>query len=165
MPGANKTKKVQQKKVHKKEQKAILGSNIIAETYFSDLKNGNKTPMFIGLVTKVIGGGRFQVFNIVDKVTTTAKISNKLFTRKAKHRNATIPIAVHVDSYVIVDESDTIKSVIGEGLAYKIRNMLHEKNDDIFNRGNSSKNKVVNNVNNVLLTNGEYSPKINLKNL
>jgi len=153
MPGANaKSKKAVKpgaaKKAHaaktkRKEARAVKASNAVTEKYIDDLREGEETSMCLALVTGVAGGGRFQAFDMVHNETVTAKVSPSIFSKKAKHRDAVIPIAVRVDSYVILDIAHDIKAVVGEADAYTIRRLLGIKekaeSNNIFNRGEEAK--------------------------
>ena len=153
MPGANaKTKKAVKpgaaKKAHatktkRKEGRAVKASNTVTEKYIDDLREGNETNMCLALVTAVAGGGRFRAFDMVHDEAVVAKVAPSIFSKKAKHRNATVAVAVRVDSYVILDEANDIKAVVGEADAYTIRRLLNiaEKanSNDLFNRGSGSK--------------------------
>ena len=140
-PGA--AKKAHATRVKRKEGRAVKASNAVTDKYIDDLREEKETKMCLALVTSVAGGGRFQAFDMVHNETVTAKVAPSIFSRKAKHRNAVIPIAVRVDSHVILDEAHDIKAVVGEADAYTIRRLLKikekENNDDLFNRGSGSK--------------------------
>jgi len=153
MPGANaKTKKAVKpgaaKKAHatktkRKESRAVKASNTVTEKYIDDLREGNETNMCLALVTAVAGGGRFRAFDMVHDEAVVAKVAPSIFSKKAKHRDAVIPIAVRVDSHVILDEANDIKAVVGEADAYTIRRLLGIKekaeSNNIFNRGEEAK--------------------------
>ena len=154
MPGANaKTKKGPvkpgaAKKAHatrakRKEGRAVKASDAVADKYIADLREGKETKMCLALVTGVSGGGRFRAFDMVHDEAVVAKVAPSIFSRKAKHRNAAIAVAVRVDSYVILDEAHDIKSVVGEADAYTIRRLLNLKekaaSNNLFNRGSGSK--------------------------
>lgn len=154
MPGANaKTKKSgvkpgAAKKAHaaktkRKEGRAVKASDAVAEKYIDDLREGKETKMCLALVTGVSGGGRFRAFDMVHDEAVVAKVAPSIFSKKAKHRNAVIPIAVRIDSYVILDEAHDIKAVVGEADAYTIRRLLNIKDkaasNNLFNRGSGSK--------------------------
>lgn len=153
MPGANaKTKKSVKpgaaKKAHatrvkRKEGRAVKASNAVTDKYIDDLREGEETKMCLALVTGVAGGGRFQAFDMVHNETVTAKVAPSIFSKKAKHRDAVIPIAVRVDSYVILDIAHDIKAVVGEADAYTIRRLLGIKekaeSNNLFNRGEEAK--------------------------
>jgi hypothetical protein len=136
-PGAAKTKHAA--RVKRKEGRAVKASNAAVHNYIEALEDGEETGMRLALVTLVNGGGRFEATDLLTKETITVKVSKKLFSKKAKHRNAVIPIAVRPGSYVVIDVADNIKGVASEAEAAHIRSMLHlenvEFNDDIFNRG------------------------------
>jgi hypothetical protein len=169
-PGA--AKKVQKTRAQRKEGRAVKASNKVAEAYMEALKEGKPTNMVLAIVTGVAGGGRFSAFDLVNKQAVVAKVSKKLFTKKAKHRNAVIPIAVHVDSYVILDEGDAIKAVVGEREAFEIRQLLfqsEEEENNIFNRGSVSnknnKNNKSNKNNNSSRNSRSSTPKVSMNNL
>lgn len=138
MPGENRTKKAKKsgaqvaaqktrgKKLKKKDARAMRASNAVLAQYMSDLKEGEETTLALCHVIAPEGGGRFLVNNLVSHSQQVAKIAHLLSTRKAKHRNATLPTAVHAGSYVIVDVSTgTIRSVVGEARAAELRELLH----------------------------------------
>jgi hypothetical protein len=154
MPGANaKTKKSGVKpgaakkahatRVKRKEGRAVKASDAVADKYIEDLREGNETKMCLALVTGVSGGGRFRAFDMVHDENVVAKVAPSIFTKKAKHRNAAIAVAVRVDSYVILDEAHDIKAVVGEADAYTIRRLLNiadkAASNNLFNRGSGSK--------------------------
>lgn len=138
MPGENRTKKAKKsgaqvaaqktrgKKLKKKDARALRASNAVLAQYMSDLKEGEETTLALCHVVAPEGGGRFLVNNLVSHSQEVAKVAHLLSTRKAKHRNATLPTAVHPGSYVIVDVSTgTIRSVVGEARAAELRSLLH----------------------------------------
>lgn len=140
-PGAAKAKHALRAK--RKETRAVKASNSVVREFIEGLESNEDTGMRLALVTSVSGGGRFEATEIVSKEPVTVKVSKKLFTKKAKHRNAVLPIAVRPGSYVIIDVADNIKGVASEAEAAHIRTLLHEENiefnDDIFNRGPPSR--------------------------
>jgi hypothetical protein len=136
-PGAAKAKHAVRAK--RKETRAVKASNSAVRDFIEGLEDNQETGMRLALVTSVSGGGRFEATEIVSKENLTVKVSKKLFTKKAKHRNAVLPIAVRAGSYVVIDVADNIKGVATDDEAAHIRTLLHEENiefnDDIFNRG------------------------------
>jgi hypothetical protein len=140
-PGA--AKKAQATRVKRKEGRAVKASDAVADKYIEDLREGNETKMCLALVTGVSGGGRFRAFDMVHDESVSAKVAPSIFTKKAKHRNAAIAVAVRVDSYVILDEAHDIKAVVGEADAYTIRRLLNiadkAASNNLFNRGSGSK--------------------------
>jgi len=129
-------KKGQTKKANRKVAKAVNDSTVVIEQYIDALKKGEATDMCLAIITKTEGGGRFKAFDMVHKENVTVRVSKKLFTKKAKHRNANIPIAVRPDSYVILNEAHSIVAVVGEADAYQIRQLIgvESNKNDLFNR-------------------------------
>jgi hypothetical protein len=154
MPGANTkkakkltgkqvaTQKQRGKKMKKKDARALRSSNAVLKAYYDALKDGEDTEMTLAHVVAVLGGGRFTVHNLVTKTQETVRVAKQLTSKKAAHRNATLPTAVHPGSYVLVDVANVIKSVVGEEDAATLRSLLHvpnveeaEHNGYVFNRG------------------------------
>ena len=154
MPGANtkKAKKVtgkqvatqkqRGKKMKKKDARALRSSNAVLKAYYDALKDGEETEMTLAHVVSVQGAGRFMVNNLVTKTQDNVRVAKQLFSKKAGHRNATLPTAVHPGSYVLVDVANVIKAVVGEEDAATLRTLLHvpapaeEENEGYeFNRG------------------------------
>jgi hypothetical protein len=117
MPGAK------TRKVGKKQMKAMKKSNNVAKTLKNALKKGNNVgEMMLAKVVSVSGGGRFVVKDLDGKLHHV-RVSKTLFAKAARHRNATMPTAVHVDSNVIVD-AGVIRSVIGDAEAKALKSLL-----------------------------------------
>jgi hypothetical protein len=138
MPG-----KAQTAKIGRKAQKAMNKSNNVAKTFKAKIKAGqNVGYFFLATVIQVNGGGRFVVEDL-NKVQHVVKVAKIMFTKAAKHRDATMPTAVHVGSHVIVD-ADTIRSVVGANEARQLRHMLKANSarskNSIFTRNSSSNN-------------------------
>jgi hypothetical protein len=140
-PGAAKAKHAVRAK--RKETRAVKASNAVVQKYMEDLEEGKESGLRLALVNLVSGGGRFEATDILTKETITVKVSKKLFTKKAKHRNAVLPIAVRAGSYVVIDVADNIKGVATDAEAAHIRSLLHaenvQSNNNIFNRGAPAK--------------------------
>lgn len=166
-PGA--AKKAQQTRVKRKVAKAVRNSDAVVDKYIEDLQEGKETDRTLALITRVDGGGRFQAFDFVVKVVLPVKVSKGLSTKKAKHRNAIIPIAVRVDSYVILDGSNQIKAVVGESDAAHIRRLLHvqeeQKENDLFNRGQGKPAASAAAVENKGYISSNKTPEVNLNDL
>lgn len=142
------TQKQRGRQMKKKDARALRSSDAVLKAYYDALKEGEHTEMTLAHVVAVLGGGRFTVDNLVTKTQDTAKIAKPLSSKKAAHRNATMPTAVHPGSYVILDIANTIKSVVGEEDAATLRKLLlvpnaaeAENAGYEFNRGVSSKKK------------------------
>lgn len=145
------TQKVRGKKAARKDRKALVASDAVSSAYYEALTNGEKTDMTLAQVTAILGAGRFRANNLVTKTNDVVKVAKQLSSKKAGYKNSTLPTAVHVDSYVILDVANTIKSVVGEADALVLRELLNvpipKNDDDVFNRkgnkpkGNSKKAK------------------------
>jgi len=127
-----------QGKKSKKVARAEKKSNNVAASYVNALKKGRATHVVLGKVTKVSGDGRFKVQVGRDEVN--AHLSKTLFSKGAKHRNATMKTAVHAGSYVLID-GDIIRAVVGSSNAANIRRLTGKANsaksrnsNNIFNR-------------------------------
>jgi hypothetical protein len=130
------------RKIGKKQEKAIKTSVNVAKTFKLKLKLGNNIEhMMLAKVVSVSGGGRFVVKDHNGE-QHTVRVSKALFAKAAKHRNATMPTAIHVDSNVIVD-AGVIRAVVGESEAKAIRSLLKlesKNSNNLFNRSINSKN-------------------------
>jgi hypothetical protein len=128
------------RKVGKKQMKAMKKSNNVAKTMKNALKKGNNVgEMMLAKVVSVSGGGRFVVKDLDGKLHHV-RVSKTLFAKAARHRNATMPTAVHVDSNVIVD-AGVIRSVIGDAEAKALKSLLkvESKNtNSLFSHGTRS---------------------------
>jgi len=148
MPGENKTKKsgpvrpgaakkAHQTRVKRKVAKAVRNSDAVTENYIKELEKGKQPDYTFARVTRIDGGGRFLAYDFLEKSVLKVKVAKALSTKKAKHRNAVIPIAVHLDSFVLLDGANQIKAVVGERDAGQIRRLLHieeNQDDELFNR-------------------------------
>jgi len=135
-PGAAKAKHAMRAK--RKETRAVKASNSVVHKFIVDLEEEEETDMRLALVTATQGGGRFLAKDVVSGEDLTVQVSKKLFTKKAKHRNAVLPIAVREGSYVIIDVANRIKGVATDAEAAHIRTLLHVvevESNNLFNRG------------------------------
>ena len=133
------------RKVGKKQMKAMGASNNVAKTFKLKLKKGNNVDnMMLAKVVSVSGGGRFVVKD-VNGLEHSVRVSKALFIKAARHRNTKIPVAVRIDSNVIIVDG-VIRSVIGDAEAKSLRALLKVGNNNtnsVFtysNRSRSSKN-------------------------
>lgn len=129
----------------KKVERAEKKSNNVAASYVNALKKGKPTHVVLGKVTKVNGDGRFKVQ--VGREEISAHVSKTLFSKGAKHRNATMKTAVHTGSYVLID-GDIIRSVVGAANAANIKRLTRansaksknsSKSNNFFNRAGGSR--------------------------
>ena len=126
--------------VSKKVQKAEKKSDNVTVAFVEALRKGRNSGLFLAKVDRVKGDGRFTVKNS-DKKDVNVRISKTLFSKAAKHRNATMKTSVHVGSYVLVD-GDTIRAVVGESNAAQIKSLMKvesKNNNNIFNRAGGTR--------------------------
>jgi len=129
--------------VSKKVMKSEKKSDNVTGAFLADLRKGRPTELFLAKVERVKGDGRFTVKNS-SKKDINVRISKTLFSKAAKHRNATMKTSVHVGSYVLVD-GDTIRAVVGETNAAAIKGLTKaesKNNNNIFNRLGGGTRKV-----------------------
>lgn len=129
------------RKVGKKQMKAMGASNNVAKTFKLKLKKGNNVDnMMLAKVVSVSGGGRFVVKD-VNGLEHSVRVSKALFIKAARHRNTKIPVAVRIDSNVIIVDG-VIRSVIGDAEAKSLRALLKVGNNNtnsVFTYSNRSR--------------------------
>ena len=127
----------------KKVQKAEKKSDTIVADYLTLLRKGRDSHLFLAKVESVAGQGHFVVKDL-KKDVHRVHVSKTLFAKGAKHRDAMMKTAVHVDSYVLVD-GDLIRAVVGASDATEIKSLVvateKEANNNIFNRLGGSKTR------------------------
>jgi len=109
-------------KKSKKLERSEKKSDNVAVAHIKALRDGKASHLVLGKVTKVNGDSRFEV--VVGKEKVLAHLSKTLHSKGARHRNATMKIAVHVDSYVLLD-GDIIRAVVGDSNAQRIKDLTN----------------------------------------
>ena len=106
-------------------------------------RKANTKAVFPAKVEKVLGGGRFDVKNLLTGMVNTARLSPTIGVAKGVARDAGAIISVRLGSLVLVDDDMIVANVAFHNQANQILSLLNKKHtmfeNNLFNRGSSTR--------------------------